>query len=153
MHGSVPAAPFDGEEITRNLLERAVAADVRCAWPRGARHEYAMRLALESAIGLCISRAARAEPGWGAALREVIEEADVTPLQALLTAAGDQLAQGGSPMTVAVMHLRIAAVALVHSDIQAADDHFVAAIALDPDDPVGQRGLKHLRAFRRFLYG
>lgn len=129
------------DSIARDLVDRARKASRIVAWPAGAPHESALRVALGSALRLA-SRLADRDAAWRKALDDVLTRADVAGLQSMLAAAVAQAQDAAS--TLAVMHLRVAAVALVRGDREEARTRFLAALSLEQGDRVAALGVRHL---------
>jgi hypothetical protein len=133
-------------DLTISLLLGHWIVNPASAWPRGCAHEDAMRLALASGVRLAMSRAERGDAASSLALRDVTQRQDPTRLRQLLTDALEQLRMvSASPSTIAVMHLRLASVALLQGDRSQAEACFLAASGLEVGDGIAERGLKHIR--------
>jgi hypothetical protein len=132
------------DHIARQLVTRAQEACRLRIWPTGAPHEGALRVALSSAISMAARLAERGDAAWRQALDDVLARDDVARLQALLTGKLAQIQQAGAVSTLAVMHLRIAAVALVRGDREEARARFLAALSLERGDQIAALGAVHL---------
>ena len=131
------------DQIARDLVDRARRASRITTWPAGAPHEGALRVALGSALRLA-SRLADRDAAWRQALDDVLTRADVARLQSMLSGTIAQVQQAGAASTLAVMHLRVAAVALVRGDRDEAKARFLAALTLEQGDRVAALGALHV---------